>query len=353
MRYLEPTWSTTDSYQKVRHDTLNFESCSGEPHSSDDVTLGPLAQILQFPTRVAEWITVRINRKEIQMTNKDGTSMKFTTPGPSSRSDTDGQRVETFTPTGPVWARINTQSGDVVVRASEVNEIKVTLSAGSSKNAYLLEHADVTFDKANNVLSIHTLPRGISFSSRGLRVGPKKSWFDFGNSDLDVLVEVPKETSLEVATVSGDTSLHGPLGSVKVKSVSGDVLARDSSETLDVQTASGDVDSGHVVSLLKCKSASGDVVCSSAAANTEIYSASGDVAICADQPGKIVVRNVSGDVSVRVARGLAVDVSGDTVSGDMGSNIDLDAKGDGANDDEVIVIKISTVSGDVRIDKAS
>ncbi|HEY5266880.1 MAG TPA: DUF4097 family beta strand repeat-containing protein [Acidimicrobiales bacterium] len=353
MRYLEPRKSGFDSYQSGRHDTLNFESCGGETHSSDDVASRPLAQILQFPIRVAEWITVRINRKENQMTNEHETSTTSTSGGSSPRSSTDGQRVESFTPTGPVWASINTQSGDVVVRASDVNELKVTLSVRSSKNAYLLEHADVTFDTASNVLSIHTLPRGISFSSRGLRVGPKKSWFDFGNSDVDVLVEVPKETSLEVATVSGDTSLHGSLGSVKVKSMSGDVSARDSSKTLDVQTASGDVNSGHVVSLLKCKSASGDVVCSSAAVTTEIYSASGDVELVADQPGKIVVRNVSGDVSVRVARGLAVDVSGDTVSGDMGSNIDLDAKGDGANDDEVIVIKISTVSGDIRIDKAS
>ena len=353
MRYLGPSLSTADSYRSDRHDTLNFESCGGEHHSSDDDALNPLAQIAQFPTRVAEWITVRINRKENQMTNEHETSMKFTDAGSSLRSDTENQRVETFTPNGLVWAKINTQSGDVVVRASEVNEIKVTLHAGSSKNAYLLEHADVTFDTTNNVLNIHTLPRGMTFSSRGLRVGPKRSWFDFGSSDVDVLVEVPKETSLDVATVSGDTSLHGSLGTVKVKSISGDVVARDSSETLDVQTASGDVNSGHVITLLRCKSASGDVVCSSAAAKTEIYSASGDVTLSADQPGKIVVKNVSGDVSVRVARGLAVDISGDTVSGDMGSNIDLDAKGDGANDDEVIVIKVATVSGDIRIDKAS
>jgi DUF4097 and DUF4098 domain-containing protein YvlB len=292
---------------------------------------------------MAKWITVNIHRKENKMTNEET----------STHAHLDGQRVERFTTSGPLLTKITTQSGDVVVRASETAEVKVTLSAPSTKNAYLLEHADVVFNAANNELIIQTLPGGLSMSSRGLRVGPKKSWFDFGSSDVDVLVEVPQGTSLDITTVSGDASLHGSLGSVKVKSVSGDVSARDSADALDVQTASGDVDSGRVLTLLKCKSASGDVICESAAAKTEIFSASGDVVLRADQPGKIVVRNVSGDVRVRVAHGLAVDISGDSVSGDMGSNIDLNATGDGASKDETIVIKVTTVSGDIRIDKAS
>jgi len=332
---------------------LDVASCCDEPQTSNDATLFPLAHILQFPTRVTEWITLRSNRKENQMTNEHETSEKSTQGHVSPRSDVDGQRVKTFTPTGPVWAKINTQSGDVVVRAGDGSDLKITLSAGTTKNAYLLEHADVVFDEANNVLSIHTLPRGNPFSSRGLRGGSKRSWFDFGSSDLDVLIEVPKGSSLEVKTMSGNTFLHGSLGSVKVKSMSGNVLARDSSASLDVQSASGDVNVGQVASLLRCKSASGDVACSSAAAKTEIHNASGDVTLCVEQPGKIQVRNVSGDVSVRVARGLAVDVTGDSVSGTMGSNIDLDAKGDGASDDEVIVIKVATVSGNIRIDTAA
>src|SRR5665213_2016578 len=251
MRYLDPSYPSSASYESARHDSLNFESCGGERHSSDDVLIRPLAQIMQFPTKVAQWITVNIHRKENQMTNENEASMK----GASGRSSSDAVRVESFSPTGPLWAQIHTKSGDVVVRASDRKDLKVTLSTSSSKNTYLLEPADVTFDAQNNVLNIHTLPGGLSVSSRGLRVGPRKSWFEFGSSDIDVLLEVPQGTSMEVTTISGDTSLHGSLGSVKVKSVSGDVLARDSSDALDVQTASGDVNSGHVKSSLKCKSA--------------------------------------------------------------------------------------------------
>jgi hypothetical protein len=37
----------------------------------------------------------------------------------------------------------------------------------------------------------------------------------------------------------------------------------------------------------------------------------------------------------------------------MGTNIDLDATGEASSDEEVIFIKVHTVSGDIRIDKAS
>ena len=57
--------------------------------------------------------------------------------------------------------------------------------------------------------------------------------------------------------------------------------------------------------------------------------------------------------AVTVTRGLAVDVNGNTVSGDMGTDIDLSGSGDARDDDELIYIKISTVSGDIRIEKAS
>lgn len=70
-------------------------------------------------------------------------------------------------------------------------------------------------------------------------------------------------------------------------------------------------------------------------------------------PGQLVVKAVSGDIHVRVARGLGVDVNGNTVSGDMGTEIDLSGSGDPRDDEELVYIKISTVSGDIRIGKAT
>jgi DUF4097 and DUF4098 domain-containing protein YvlB len=336
MHYIDPSRART-SYALARHDTLNFEACGGEPALNERPAPVPFAPVLSFPGATRSWITVNIHRKDTTMS---------TTP------HDERERVLTYVTSGPLHARVTTRSGDVVVRASDTGEVVVTLRARSSKDSHLLDTADVVFDSASDTLTVRTQPEGVSISSRGRR-GPGRSWFDLGSSDLDVTIEAPRGSALDVTTVSGDTSLRGSLGVVSVKSVSGDVLAHDTSEALDVQTASGDVSSGHVLATLKCKSASGDVVCHGAAAHTEIFSASGDVLLSADQPGTIVVRNVSGDVVVRVARGLAVDISGNTVSGDVGSNIDLDGPTAPAPDEEMVQIKVTTVSGDIRIDKAS
>jgi DUF4097 and DUF4098 domain-containing protein YvlB len=353
MHYLEPS-CVRANYLDVRRETLNFEASGPEHHVTESTASATPAQVpaqvLAFPGATRSWITVNIHRKDIPMT--DSPNEGFTERRMSKSSGTSEERVETYSPTGPLHVRVVTQSGDIMVRASDSPKVEVTLRASSPEYGYLLDSADVIFDPASNTLTIRTLPKGVSISSRGLRIGPPRSWFDSGSSDIDVRLEVPRGTSVDATTVSGDTTLIGSLGVVSVKSVSGDVIARDTSDALDVQTASGDVVSGHVLTSLKCKSSSGDVVCQGAAVDTEIMSASGDVVLSADQPGKIVVRNVSGDVVVRVVRGLAVDISGNTVSGSLDSNIDLDADGDSPSDEE-LVIKVTTVSGDIRIAKAS
>jgi DUF4097 and DUF4098 domain-containing protein YvlB len=75
--------------------------------------------------------------------------------------------------------------------------------------------------------------------------------------------------------------------------------------------------------------------------------------LTAEREGDISVRAVSGDIRVSVKPGLIIDVEGTTVSGDMGSSIPLDY-GDGDGDEgETVTVRLVTVSGDVRISRAS
>jgi DUF4097 and DUF4098 domain-containing protein YvlB len=77
------------------------------------------------------------------------------------------------------------------------------------------------------------------------------------------------------------------------------------------------------------------------------------VALTAVRPGEISARAVSGDIRISVKPGLVIDVDGTTVSGDMGSSIPLDSSGDdGGDDDETVSIRVTTVSGDVKISRA-
>jgi hypothetical protein len=263
-----------------------------------------------------------------------------------SSSSNEYEREESFTSTAPVNARISTRRGDIAVSVGEGNEIKVTLRTSSSKFNYLLDAADVTFNTQSNELDIRTQTQDSLGKGK-----MKRAWMDLGASDLDVFVVLPAGSSIELKTVSGDMALQGNFDEIDASSVSGDVEAFGSYSNLDVRTASGDVSVGDVANLLKCRTASGDVACLSAGALTEINSASGDVNITATQPGKINAKVVSGDVLVSVARGLAVDINGNTVSGNLESNIDLNGEGDGSGEDETVLIKATTVSGDIRIDK--
>ena len=355
MRYLRahPRASMLKTlYRRAQRDRVDFATPGSEHPSPNDVTTNVLGQPLYFPARVAEKIVVTNLRRDVNMTNAHDATSRAAETDATWRRGSGPERTETFSPTGPLRVKIATKSGDIRVRAIEGNELEVTLHASSSKFEHLLDSAVVRFDAANNRLEIESQPGVFSGSLRGLRRSAK-SWLDIGGSDLDVFVVLPQYSSLDVKTMSGDTSMHGTFHDVAVASASGDVETLDSCRTLDVMTASGDVSSAIVLDLLKCRSASGDVRCRSAASSVNITSASGDVDLSAARPGDVVVKVVSGDVHVGVARGLVVDVNANTVSGDLSTNIDLNATGDATSDEDVLFIKVSSVSGDIGVDKAS
>ncbi|MGD0054784.1 MAG: DUF4097 family beta strand repeat-containing protein [Acidimicrobiales bacterium] len=269
-------------------------------------------------------------------------------PERATSRTSDGRREETFAVTGALHVTITSRSGDITVRASRTNESRVTLSADSAKYHHLLQQARVDYDPTTRQLDVRTQPRDASAHGRPSKV--RVSWFDFGGSDLDVTVVVPEGSSLEIKTVSGDVSLQGPLNAVTVSTVSGDVSVTNSCDTVDAHTASGDVSIDRVLKSLRCRCASGDVECHDTAATTEVMSASGDVDLTVAQPGRLEVKVVSGDIRVKVARGLVVDVNANTISGELSSNIDF-GDYDGGDDEEQVFVKATTVSGDIRIDK--
>jgi DUF4097 and DUF4098 domain-containing protein YvlB len=343
IRYPATTLDRPATYRAAQHDTLNFEACGGERWSSDDLELRPDAKVIPFPLRIAKRIITFNHRKEAFMSKKNSTPQE----PQSRRTTTSGlERRETFVASGPVLAIVNSKSGDVNVHTTTGSNLEVVLRANTT-SADLLDLAEVHFNESTSTLDVRT--RDGDGPGKRMQRG---SWFSFGDSDLDVEIVMPVDSSALVTTVSGDTTFDGSLDDIRVTSVSGDVRVNADANVADVKTASGDVDARRVHDSLVCRTASGDVSCESSAQITDISSASGDVRVFAEQPGELSIKVVSGDVLVRVARGLAVDINGNTVSGDMGTNIDLDGAGDGNGGDE-LAIKVSTVSGDVRIDKAS
>lgn len=261
-------------------------------------------------------------------------------------------REEVFTPAGPLHVDIVTKSGDISVQAGLVNEARVVLQASGANGDILLQNAEISFDEKSNKLVVHTRPRDQFDSLSGL-----KSILKMGSmsGDLDVLLTVPEVTSVDVITGSGDTVTRGLLGDIDVTTGSGDIKVGDTVNSLDVKTGSGDVVAGQVVESFESRCASGDVRCEGAAATTSVHTASGDVTLTAVRGGEISVRAVSGDIRINVKPGLVIDVDGTTVSGDMGSSIQLDSNGgdDDEEGNETVALQLVTVSGDVRIARAT
>jgi DUF4097 and DUF4098 domain-containing protein YvlB len=192
----------------------------------------------------------------------------------------------------------------------------------------------------------------------------------FGRSPrFAVRMRVPSSSRLGVRTRSADVVARGLLESADVKSASGDVEleqverdARVQSASGDVSielaggvavdTASGDVTVGHCAGRLRANLVSGDLVLRRADGPVEAHSVSGDQRLESVGPATVVADSVSGDVVVRVRRGATVWLDVRSISGETQSELEV---GDGppADADEVMELRVNTVSGDVRIERAT
>lgn len=192
----------------------------------------------------------------------------------------------------------------------------------------------------------------------GFRRGPK----------LGVRVTCPAGADLEVRTATAGVTCAGTFGAVEAKTASGDVALGDAA-SLRVASASGDVHAGDVAGDCSVKTASGDarlgtvgggLTVSLVSGDLELVEARGSVAastVSGDQrlgaisAGPVKLSTVSGDVRVGVRPGLRLYLDVGTVSGSARSELDPD---DGAGDDgEAVELRVRTVSGNARIERAS
>lgn len=156
---------------------------------------------------------------------------------------------------------------------------------------------------------------------------------------------------LDLKTASGDTSLGEVEGDVRVDSASGDVSVEHASGRVEFRTASGDLHVRRVEGDVKAQVVSGDLHLEASEGRIEANSVSGDLRLDRVAGGPVLVNSVSGDVEVRVVPGAAVWLDLRSLSGDTSSELASD--GGPAGDEQVLEIRGKTVSGDVRIARAS
>jgi DUF4097 and DUF4098 domain-containing protein YvlB len=196
-----------------------------------------------------------------------------------------------------------------------------------------------------------------------------RNW-SISSPQISVRITCPQGSTLECDTASADVTANGTLGDTRVRTASGDVALERIEGLLEAKGASGDVRVERVEGRASVSSVSGDVVVDEALSGLDVNSVSGDVSageitgdltvksvsgdhrIRAAGPGQIDLKAVSGDVQVAIRRGLRVRLDVNSVSGSIGSELDVgDAPVGG--DRPGASLRVRTVSGDVKITRAA
>lgn len=283
----------------------------------------------------------------------------------------DKQFETTFETTGPINLKVEIGTGDVKLMATDKASTTVRLIPHGRNGAELAERFTVEA-RGNDVVVI----------------APKKEEFSFAfgsKGSVDVEVDLPSASTVDVATGSGDIAAMGLLGDVRarsgsgdlvlhevaaaelksgsgditvqvvrgegaVKTGSGDIIVNQSSGRLDLQTGSGDIAVRRADARLKARTGSGDLVVGASVADLELMTGTGDVKLAGVHGGAVQARTGTGDVTIGVAHGVAAYLDLNTVTGEV--DIALDGT-DGPGDSEAQAsLSVHSGSGDIRVKRA-
>jgi DUF4097 and DUF4098 domain-containing protein YvlB len=191
---------------------------------------------------------------------------------------------------------ISNVSGTIDVRGWDRNEVQVTGHLGED-----VERLDLTSSGGRTIVKV-VLPRGSS-----------------NDGDAEISIQVPKNSTVEVAAVSADVTSRGVLGTQRLKSVSGEITADIAGDDSEVRSVSGDLTvrgTGKQISL-RANSVSGSLDLTNGAGSLELVTVSGDAHVQMNEASEVRGRTTSGDLELRakLTRDGRIDVEG--VSGEI------------------------------------
>jgi len=213
--------------------------------------------------------------------------------------------------------QITNTAGSVIVEGWDRSQVSVHGELGEG-----VERVDVSGESGRTIIKV---------------VLPGHSW---RGGEAKLRVQVPKDSELQLTTVSADARVTGVNGVQRVNAVSGDVTTEIAGADLELKTVSGDVRiKGHGQSArLHVSTVSGDVHLEHGAGDLETSSVSGSLVVSLDSARAVHARTTSGDLRFegRLTRGASFDAA--SVSGDL----TVRASAEGGYSYEV-----STFSGDI------
>ena len=290
-------------------------------------------------------------------------------------------RQERFDTPGQVEVVVDNKLGDVCLRTHTEATTEVQLEAHGSQADEIVSRARVEHRSSgtdDKVTVEVPYPSGLLLR---------------GGIEVIVTVRLPEGAVVDVESVSGTVTGEGRLGRAAVRTTSGDVslglvdgavVARSASGDVTVgpiagvaeiststgavrcralnqagqiKTASGDVDIASAGGRLRVETMSGDITAGELADGCDLKTVSGDQRVRRLVAGEAEFRTVSGELTIGVARGTAVMVDAQSLSGSLSSEIDLyqDEPESSEPDQQVgrrADLRAHSVSGDVHIQRA-
>jgi len=153
--------------------------------------------------------------------------------------------------------------------------------------------------------------------------------------DADLTVRVPRESTLEVETVSANVSVDETSGTIELESVSGTIKVAGSVREADVASVSGQI----------------SVVSDDALEDGDFETVSGNIEVRAsfDSGGDFSFESVSGNITLYLPSGTAADFDVETFSGKIDNDFGAEAK----RESEYVpgkTLQFSTGSGGAQIE---
>jgi DUF4097 and DUF4098 domain-containing protein YvlB len=226
---------------------------------------------------------------------------------------------------GPIRLELSNVAGNVAILGSADGKVHV--------------HGDVRvsgfgFGNPQQRLDDIVANPPIELKGDTLRIG--KEMARLRNVSITYAIEVPQESEVNSASVSGSQSVRNVRGPVQAESVSGSVHTQDIGREVRLSSTSGSVTADNCGDDVRATSVSGSVTVSNGKGDVLAHSVSGDVQV--NNPGgRVDTNSSSGSIGVRGANG---DVKGRSTSGNVTVN---------GNPSGNRYWELKTVSGSVHI----
>ena len=241
-------------------------------------------------------------------------------------------RVNTYALDRPLAVRLKHVTGRIRVTTSPTAECKVTMSGETKEAQALVDDARIAFNNAGPIgeLDIKVGRRNQESDINinvvtflwAFKVGAARS-----KDKVDVHLEVPAGTTLDLSTVSGEIDCtSAEPGRLEVASVSGHVHCGKVSGPVLIKATSGTTEIGEVHGSVDAKSVSGSLRTGVVHGSIDVKSVSGSVKTCIGAPGRVQAKTVSGDITINVVPGMAVSVDAKSISGALRSTIPLEVE---------------------------